>query len=184
MIRRLSLLTLALALGAAACGPRAAPAREGLELALVEELPAARLRALVCTYGGERRVSSVEPKKQRGRVVVVLEVEAPAAVSGLTLAAVELFDSSGGRLAYGVMPADLRLAPRFEPPQNPLETETRDFDGKVAPGASVRLWIHAKLDVSLQTLLDVTPAKFQVTLNVQDGRQVTVGGTVGEIWGG
>jgi hypothetical protein len=71
----------ALALG---CGPRATPARELQELALVEELPAARLHPVVCAWGGDRRVSSVEPKKQRGHVVVVVDVEAPAAVGGVT----------------------------------------------------------------------------------------------------
>jgi hypothetical protein len=129
-------------------------------------------------------MTSGDPKKLPAKVIAVIDVEAEAALTGLSLAAFELYDSAGGRLAYGILPAELRLAPGYEPPAVPYGAETSAFDGRVAAGTTVRLWVEATLDVRLQSLLDVTPERFQVTFSLADGRQVQVGGRVGETWSG
>jgi len=100
------------------------------------------------------------------------------------VAALEVFDGSGGRLGYALLPATVRRAPAYQPPAEPLDAETADFDGNVAPGKPVRLWIDVNLDVPLKQLLDVAPAHVQATLDVGNGHQVQVAGRVGALWTG
>jgi hypothetical protein len=181
------LLALLLAAGVGlGCGPRPGSARAGTvrEVLVADGPPVAHLDLLACTYGGPRRLGRHDPAKIPARVVAVVELEAEVPLRGVTVAALEVFDGSGTRLGYGLLPATLRRAPRYRPPAEPLDADTVDFDGTVTPGRPVRLWIEAALDVPLQQLLDVSPARVEAILDVGGGQQLRVAGRVGTLWTG
>jgi hypothetical protein len=190
MRRRLAVppcLCLAVAAGALlGCGPLPTPtAPASMPEVVVGSGPAPARAALVaCTYGGPRRLGRVDPKKVPARVVAVVELEARVQLAGVTLAALEVFDGMDTPIGHAVLPANLRRAPKYEPPAEPLDAETLEFDGKVAPGQPVRLWIEVPLSVPLKQVLDSSPVRVEATLDVGDGRQVQVTGRVGALWTG
>jgi hypothetical protein len=183
---RLAVVLMLLGAASAGCGPRPAPAGPaGAPEIDVAGAPApARLALLACTFGGPRRLGRVDVAKVPARVVAVVEVEAKVPLAGVSVASLEVFDASGTRLGYGLTPTTLRRASGYRPPAEPLDAETADFDGTLAPGTPVRLWIDATLDVPLKQLLDVSPARVDATLDLGGGRQVQVTGRVGGLWTG
>jgi hypothetical protein len=184
MIRQHALLVL-LVLATASCGPKPPPMPTSAPEIDVRGGPApARLEVLACTYGGPRRFGRVDPKKVPARVVAVIEIDAKVPLAGVTVAALEVFDGTDTPLGHGLLPATVRRAPSYQPPAEPLDAETLDFDGKVAPGQPVRLWIEVALSVPLKQVLDVSPVRLEATLDVGDGRQVQVTGRVGALWTG
>ena len=179
-------VALLLAMATAGCGPKpssATPANAP-EIDVVGGPAPARLAVLACTYGGPRRLGRVDPTKVPARVVAVVEIEARVPLAGVTVAALEVFDGMDTPIGHGVLPANVRRAPSYQPPAEPLDAETVEFDGKVAPGQPVRLWIETALSVPLKQVLEVSPVRLEATLDVGDGRQVQVTGRVGALWTG
>jgi hypothetical protein len=145
--------------------------------------PTLTLTPITCSYGG---VGPAAPPGTTAAevpdvwVIAMVNVRAEGEVRGIRLESLEMLDASGHVAGRAQLPGELRVVPQDRPLQDLSAYDTEPFGGTVAAGATMRLWIHAALDVRWAALGQ--PVRYRAEFVAEGGRRFAVEGDVGGPW--
>jgi hypothetical protein len=145
--------------------------------------PAPRLetRGVRCGYGGVG--PSAPGAMPDAWLVAIAEVEAfDGPIEGVSVSAIELRDEKGAAITVAMTPFELAVVPPGRPDGDYSQYGTTKFSGNVAPGARLRLWIHAPLDRKLAVVAKADPKRVHVELVDAKGRRFSYQGTLDPPW--
>ena len=159
--------------GAGPQGASGADASDGSAAA-----PGATLTAVACSWGG----TGPQPAEGAPGVwyVLLVDLAAVTALEDFDLASFELLDGTGGVVARGLAPAELRVAPSDRTARDLSAYGTEPFDGAAAGNTVVRLWVHGALDVSPAEV--GMPTRCRAEFTAANGRRFEVTGSSGGPW--
>ena len=181
-----SLATVGIVLGMVSCtsGPEGSgggtPAPPPREPPNAERAPALRGSHVASGWGSTGVVAAGGAAPYW--VIAIVDVRASEDVAGVTLGEVEVLDARGQTLARGDRELELRETPADRAGQDFSAYGTEPFDGRVAPGARVRLRVHARLPDGFAESSAALPASYRATLRLASGATVAVEGPLAGPW--
>jgi hypothetical protein len=91
-----------------------------------------------------------------------------------------MLDAAGHVAGRAQLPGELQVVPQDRSPQDLSSYGSDPFGGTIAAGATIRLWIHAALDVRGADLGQ--PVRYRAEFVAEGGGRVAVEGDVVGPW--
>jgi len=143
--------------------------------------PRLEAKAVACGYGGVG--PSAPGAMPDAWLVSMVDVEAfDGPIEGITVSSIEMRDGTGAMIAHAMAPIDLAVVPPGRSNDDYSEFGATKFSGNVAPGARLRLRVHAPIDRKLSSTMKADPKRVHVELADANGRRFTFEGAVDPPW--
>ena len=138
-------------------------------------------KSFLGAFGG---VGPVGPSGPGAWVIVIVNVDATAALDGVGVGDLEILDAAGAVVARAQPPLDVRVdsASDAERRRDLSELGTTPFDGKMVASQGLRLRVHAALDARLDVLMKAAPARWRARVFAKGDPGTLVDGKLDPPW--
>lgn len=138
------------------------------------------LRSLRVGFGGAGVSAAHAPTP--GWVIGAIELHAASAVTALELVGVTVYDDAGQSVGNANRELELRIAPPDRSNGDFSRHGTFDFDGSVADGDVILLWLHARFDDDFNEVMVRRPTRFEARFADATGGEYRVMGELEGPW--